>query len=32
MVELNNPPFRFDFISREEMVKETEKLCNKTAS
>ena len=30
MVELNNPPFRLDFISREEMVKETEKLCNKT--
>ena len=30
-VELNNPTFSFDFISREEIVKETEKLCNKTA-
>ena len=32
MVEPNNPTFSFDFISREEIVKETEKLCNKTAS
>ena len=32
MAELNNPTFSFDFICREEIIKEIDKLCNKKAS
>ena len=32
MADLNNPTFSFDFICREEIVKEIDKLCNKKAS
>ena len=32
MVELNNPTLSFDFICREDVVKEIDKLCNKKAS
>ena len=32
MVELINPTFTYDFICREEIVKENDKLSNKKAS